>query len=235
MLAFACNNSTRDEYVTVKALEVEQVGSYTYMLVKGDKSEHWIAAPSMAAFQGGSYKYKGGLLMKGFYSKDLDRTFDEVLFLDEVIPVNPSATQGAATMQGGNPPDDEIHAAMHQGMQELTPGSVVVDEKADVKISESEGTITIAELYADKEKYNGKKVRVQGEVTRYNSAIMERNWVHIQDGTEHEGKYDLTATSNEKFIVGSTVIVEGIIAVDLDFGYGYSYEILLEKASEVSQ
>ncbi len=63
---------------------------------------------------------------------------------------------------------------------------------------------------------------------------MELNWVHIQDGTEFEGKFDLTATSIESFEVGSTVILEGILALNKDFGYGYKYEILLEKATEVN-
>lgn len=233
LFTFACSNSSTDGYNTVKVLEVEQVGSYTYMLVRGSDSEHWIAASSMVANPGETYKYKGGLLMTGFYSKDLDRTFEEVLFLDEIISENAAMNQGNTSMDQGKAPMDQDHASMHQGMQELTPGSVVVDEKADIKISGTEGTISIAELYSNPGAYDGKTVQVQGKVTRFNSAIMERNWVHIQDGTEHEGKYDLTATSNEKFIVGNTVIIEGILAIDLDFGYGYSYEILLEKATAV--
>ena len=62
---------------------------------------------------------------------------------------------------------------------------------------------------------------------------MERNWVHLQDGTELEGKYDLTVTSKESFQVGQVLTIEGILAVNRDFGYGYSYEILLEKATIV--
>ena len=62
---------------------------------------------------------------------------------------------------------------------------------------------------------------------------MERNWVHLQDGTEFEGKFDLTVTSSEAFEVGQVVTLEGILALNRDFGYGYSYEILLEKATAV--
>jgi hypothetical protein len=74
---------------------------------------------------------------------------------------------------------------------------------------------------------------VKGEITRFNAAIMERNWIHIQDGTEFEGQFDLAATSTETFEVGSTVVLEGVLAADLDFGYGYTYEILLENATAV--
>ena len=38
---------------------------------------------------------------------------------------------------------------------------------------------------------------------------MKRNWVHLQDGTEFNGKFDLTITSDEIFMVGSVVTVEG--------------------------
>jgi len=62
---------------------------------------------------------------------------------------------------------------------------------------------------------------------------MERNWVHIQDGTEFEGKFDLTATSSETFEVGTQVTLEGILTLDHDFGYGYTYDVLLEKATAV--
>ncbi len=240
LLLFGCSNSSTDGYASVKVQEVEQVGSYTYMLVKGDGPEHWIAAQSMTAFPGETYKYKGGLLMEDFYSKDLDRTFDHVLFLEEIISenasVNPESApmdEDHASMQQGNAPMDEVHASMHEGTQELTPGSVVINEKSDVKMASAEGTVSIAELFSNPASYDGKSIRVQGEVTKVNNAIMERNWVHLQDGTEHEGRYDLTATTSEQFEVGTTVIVEGVITLDKDFGYGYSYEILLEEVTVV--
>ena len=60
---------------------------------------------------------------------------------------------------------------------------------------------------------------------------MERNWIHIQDGSEFDGKYDLTITSQESFEVGQVLTLEGVLAINKDFGYGYSYEILLEEAT----
>jgi hypothetical protein len=226
LLVFGCSNGPTEGYTTVMVQEVEQVGSYTYMLVRSDGSEHWIAAQSMTAFPGETYKYRGGLLMEDFYSKDLDKTFDQVLFLDKIISENASVNSGSAPM-------DETHASMHQDTQELTPGSVVVNEKSDVNIASAEGMVSIADLFSNPASYNGKTIRVQAEVTKVNNAIMERNWVHLQDGTEHDGRYDLTATSSEQFEVGTTVIVEGVITLDKDFGYGYNYEILMEKTTAV--
>jgi hypothetical protein len=57
---------------------------------------------------------------------------------------------------------------------------------------------------------------------------MNKNWIHLQDGTEFDGQFDLTLTTDQQFEVGSVVTVEGKIALDKDFGYGYSYKVLLE-------
>ena len=119
------------------------------------------------------------------------------------------------------------------GSDDATPGSKTRIEKSDIAVEAGEGCISIAELYANRESYDGKSIRVKGEVTKFNPSIMDRNWVHIQDGSEHDGKFDLTLTSQESFEVGSIVTFEGTLALDKDFGYGYSYELLVEKAKAV--
>ncbi|MFH0758675.1 MAG: GW dipeptide domain-containing protein [Bacteroidota bacterium] len=212
LTASSCGTKSESIDTTVKVKEVEQVSDYTYLLVKSKKTEFWIAVPTIQASPGETYHYQGGMLMKDFYSKELDRTFDEVLFVEALFTGDDSKVMPS---------------------QEMTPGSMAPKEKAKVAVEKVAGTVTIAEIYADPEAYKGKTVRVKGEVTRFNPAIMERNWVHLQDGTEFEGKFDLTATSNESLEVGTVVILEGILALNLDFGYGYSYEVLLEKATVV--
>jgi hypothetical protein len=192
--------------------------------VKGKGGEYWLAAPSMNALPGETYRYQGGMMMKDFHSRELDRTFDEILFVDVLFG------------------EDETGMALGQGMMTeqgmmtghgMPPGSVVMEQKSDVTVDRVEGTVTISELFADPGSFEGRSIRVRGEVVKFNPAIMERNWVHLQDGTEHQGKFDLTATTRESFQVGSVVTLEGIIALNLDFGYGYTYEILLEEATAV--
>jgi len=212
LVAAGCNTSTETGLTTVKVLEVEQVANYTYMLVKGKGPEYWIAVPTMAASPGEKYQYQGGMLMENFESKELDRTFDKVLFLEALFSES---------------------TAPHQGVQEVTPGSKVSAEKSNVKVEAVEGTVTIGDLFSSPGSYEGKTIKVRGEVTKFNAAIMDRNWVHLQDGTEANGKFDLTATSTESFMVGSLVTVEGVVTLNQDFGYGYSYEILLENTTQV--
>jgi hypothetical protein len=213
VVLFGCNNNTIDGYTTVKVKEVEQVAGYTYLLVKAKGPEYWIAVSTMEAKPGETYHYKDGLLMEDFYSEELERTFEEVMFLNKLLSEK---------------------NAFDQKLKATTPGSTVTIEKSNVKIETVEGTITIGDLFSDPDAYEGKKIRIRGEVTKFNAAIIERNWVHIQDGTEYEGKFDLTATSSESFVVGSTVTVEGKVTLNLDFGYGYSYDILLEEAAVVN-
>jgi hypothetical protein len=213
LLAVGCNNNnTGSGLTTVKVLEVEQVANYTYLLVKAKGPEYWIAVPTMVANPGESYQYQGGMMMEDFESKELGRTFDKVLFLEALY----SESAGA-----------------HQEVQEVTPGSQVNAEKSDAKVEAVEGTVSIGELFSNPGSYEGKAIKVRGEVTKFNAAIMDRNWVHLQDGTESDGKFDLTATSTESFMVGSVVTVEGVVILNQDFGYGYSYEILLENTTQV--
>jgi hypothetical protein len=103
-------------------------------------------------------------------------------------------------------------------------------EKSDVKVQPAENGITIAELFAHKDTYAGKTVKIRGNVTKFNAKIMKKNWIHIQDGTEYSGKFDLAATSEIIVQVGETITLEGKISLNKDFGSGYYYEVILEDA-----
>jgi hypothetical protein len=224
LITAACGSNSTSDLITVKVIEVEQVEAYTYLLVKGKGPEYWVAVPSMDAGPGETYHYQGGLWMENFHSKELDRTFDKVLFIDAIFPEEPGKEQANLKMPAS-------HGAMGGDLSGV--GNKKPIERSDVEIVTVEGTVSIGDLYADPKSYEGKSIKVAGEVTKYNPAIMELNWVHLQDGTEFDGKFDLTATSTEVFEVGSRVILEGILALDRDFGYGYTYEILLEEATAV--
>jgi hypothetical protein len=94
-------------------------------------------------------------------------------------------------------------------------------------------TISIEQIYAQKNTLNGQSVRVQGRVVKLNKAIMNRNWLHLQDGTGNatDGNHDLTVTSNDDAKVGDEIVVTGTVGLDRDFSAGYIYPVLLEKGS----
>jgi len=209
----ACSNQSADGVVTAKVKEVLQVSNYTYLLVKAKGPAYWVVINSSDIGVGESITFQGGNVMENFYSKELDRTFEKVLFLDAI-------QGGSSSMMGGEMPG-------------ASRGSDIKTDKLETSVEPEEGIISISELYANPGDYEGKTIQVKGEVAKYNPAIMDRNWIHLQDGTEFEGKYDLTVTSQEMFEVGQVVTLEGILALNRDFGYGYTYEILLEQANTV--
>ena len=113
----------------------------------------------------------------------------------------------------------------------------VANVVADIKISapgqvKIEGEIWRAESTKDISK--GKKVKIRGEVVKYSEAIMNTNWVHIQDGTSFNDKYDLTITTKMAANVQDIVTFEGVVVLNKDFGYGYFYEVLIENAAIVN-
>lgn len=123
---------------------------------------------------------------------------------------------------------------MNQAMPREDNKSKVSIEKMDVKVETCEGCITISNLIANKQSFSGKVIKVKGRVTKFNPEIMGKNWVHIQDGSEFKGEFDLTITTNNRVSVGDTLTFEGKIALDKDFGYGYFYSVLMEEAKTVN-
>ena len=191
--------------------EAIQVSEYTYLLVNENGTERWLATPPITANPGDTYYYAGGFEMTNFKSRELNRTFPGILFL-ESISTEPVQIDKKETM--------------------VSPGATVVkDEQLEIEITPAEGGITIAELYDNRESYAGKKVKIKGQITKFSPEIMEINWIHIQDGTESKGIYDLTITSDETVNVGEVVTFEGMITLNKDLGYGYFYAVLLEDAT----
>ncbi|MCU7922304.1 MAG: hypothetical protein KZQ88_06360 [Candidatus Thiodiazotropha sp. (ex Dulcina madagascariensis)] len=104
----------------------------------------------------------------------------------------------------------------------------VISLQADEAIS-----TTVENLYKEKTSLNGKLVKLQGKVVKVNNEILQRNFLHLQDGTgsEADGTDDITITSKETANVGDQVTVTGTLVLDHDFGAGYTYPMLVEKAS----
>ncbi|MCC6544997.1 MAG: hypothetical protein IT392_10965 [Nitrospirae bacterium] len=89
----------------------------------------------------------------------------------------------------------------------------------------------IEEVFAGKDALKGKRITIKGEVVKFNSGIMGKNWVHIKDGSGKPGTNDLTATTQDIVKIGDKVIITGTLAVGKDFGAGYIYDAIIEDAS----
>ncbi len=99
-------------------------------------------------------------------------------------------------------------------------------------IAKAEGGKTVAEVYAEKDALVDSTVAVRGKVVKVNAGIMDKNWLHLRDGSGEEGTNDLTVTTTAELPdVGEMVLVSGTLAVDKDFGMGYQYPVILEDAA----
>jgi hypothetical protein len=194
----------------IEILEVLQPGGYTYLYVAEGDKEYWIATDRTDAKVGDDFYYKQGMEMKDFTSKELDRTFETIYFVDKLSTVPILDNQPANAMQNMS-------------------GRKPVQKAEDIKVEPVEGGITIAELYKNRNNYDGKQVIVTGHVVKVNEAIMNLNWIHLQDGTKDGENFDLTITTEQQVTLHEIVTFEGTVALNKDFGAGYTYELIVEN------
>ncbi len=104
-----------------------------------------------------------------------------------------------------------------------------------IKVEKAKGAdaYTVSEAYENAAKLDKKTVVVRGKVVKLSKAIMGKNWVHMQDGSGDPGKgtNDLVFTSKDDPKVGSVVTAKGTLYKDKDFGSGYKYKVIVEKAT----
>ncbi|MFH1121046.1 MAG: DNA-binding protein [Bacteroidota bacterium] len=194
----------------VSVIEVIQTSNYTYLQVFENDSKFWIAITRSEAKAGDVLYFTNAMEMKDFKSKELNRVFPSILFVND---------------PGTTPPSEKKMAQ--------SPGKITAQRLTEISVEPVKGGITISDLYNKKAGYAEKTVKIRGVVVKYNKNIMGKNWAHIQDGTESGGKYDLTVTTMDALEEGNVVTFEGIIQLDKDFGAGYAYDVIMEDAKAI--
>lgn len=189
----------------VKVIESTDASSYTYMNVEENGKQFWIAVNQMPVKEGETLYFSKSMEMKNFKSDVLDRTFESILFVDDIS-----------------------RQAMNQGMKQPHPIPTTTKGKVDIQ-KPSDGK-SVAEVFSGMSSLNGKIVKVRGKVMKYNPGIMGTNWIHIQDGTSSQNDYDLLVTSNTPVELGQIITAEGKVVTNKDFGSGYAYKVLIENA-----
>lgn len=204
------NNSTTTAQQDIHKIVVKESvdgGNYTYLNVDENGKMYWMAISNMPVTVGDTYYYDGGMTMKDFESKQLNKTFDEIVFVNVI-----RTTEESVQIKQEDP---------HAGSNPVV--------ESDLKIEKPKNGTSLAELFSAKKTFSGKSIIVKGKVVKVNNGIMDKNWIHIVDGTQFENKVDLTITTNELVNVGDIVTFKGVIVLDKDFGQGYIYDILLEE------
>lgn len=204
-----------------KALETMNSGGYTYVFMDTGQERRWIAALETPVEVGDVVQTDPGMVMTGFTSNTLDRTFDTIFFvgaLQNLSRGTQPAPQVAAELPAGHP---DIGAA--------APATATAPVEAIEAYAEGKD---IAWVHANKDELAGKEITLRGKVVKYNPGILGWNFLHVQDGsgTAAAGDNDLIVTTAATTAVGETVVLTGNIVLDKDFGAGYSYPVLLDDA-----
>ena len=194
-----------------KVTDVLEAAGYTYAEVDTGKEKVWAAASTTPLKIGDMISFTTEMPMKNFHSNSLKRDFPIIYFVNRFITDEAGQTSASPNM------------ALPHGNIKPTPEAKPVEGIDKVK-----GGNTIAEIHADKQALNGKAIRVRGQVTKFTPNVMGKNWIHIKDSSTLD---DLTITTSNTTAVDAVVIIEGKLALDKDFGYGYVYPLIVENAS----
>lgn len=200
-----------------KVVETMNSGGYTYVHLEKKGKKTWVAIPEMKVSVGQQLSLLPGQEMVNFPSKSLGRTFDLIIFSGGPV--------SAATSAGG-----------HGNAGKTTADTKAASSAAkDVKVAKATGpdAHTVAEIYEKRAALHEKTAVVKGKVVKVSAGIMGTNFIHLQDGTgdSKQGTNDLVATCDEIPSAGDVITLKGTVFKDKDFGSGYKYSVIMEKAS----
>lgn len=208
-----------------KVVETMDGGGYTYIyLEKKSGEKRWVAVPTMKVKVGDQVQLSPGMEMGKFSSRALKRTFDDIIFsggpIEKKVPLD----------------DETIKKKAHEGiMKDAKKENGPAPAVENIKVEKASGpnAYTIGEIYQQKGDLAGKDVVVKAKVVKVSTGIMNKNWVHLRDGSgdAQKGTHNLIVTSQDTPAVGDVVTVHGTLYKDKDFGGGYKYEVIMENAT----
>jgi hypothetical protein len=208
--------SFTDNLHSVVAKEVLPTEKYVYIKVEEKGKRFWVATAKQPIEIGKVYYYRNDLLKTNFESKEYQRVFDTIYLVSNLVSHNHGA---------GN-----IKADFSENKTEGSSEKQTIPTHTE-EIIEHKGSIKIAELVANAKQYEGKTIQVTGKCVKVNPNIMNRNWIHLQDGSKND--FDLVVTSNIFVAEGQTVTMKALVSLNRDFGAGYNYNLILENGELV--
>ena len=199
-----------------KVLEIKDVESYTYLLLKTKDGETWAAVAKTPVEKGAEVTIENAMFMSNFESKALKKTFDRIVF----------GTLGGAGASAAGAGGDM--AGVHSGVAKAA-------DVGDVKVAKASGpdARTVAEIVTKRAEFKDKTIRVRGKVVKYTAEVLGKNWIHLRDGSgsASDNTNDVLVTTKDQARIGDVVVVKGVVHTDRDLGSGYSYKVLIEDAT----
>lgn len=203
-----------------KVLEVLHSSGYTYLLLESDGFKDWVAIPEMYVEVGDEVELEPGVQMGEWQSKALNKTFKQILFsggpTDKYNETRKKNAHKSADMSAPAPGNKKSEGKIIAGLK--------------VEKAKGENAFDIAEIFTKRDALQDKTILVRGQVVKVTTGVMNRNWVHIQDGTGEKGDNKLVITTKDAPNNGDIVTFSGVFHNNVDFGGGYQYGVILEDA-----
>lgn len=217
--------------------ETMNSGGYTYARLTASGTETWIAGTEFPVKVGDTLTGAVDMPMADFHSRTLNRDFKQIYFVREVALNGKPLTGGAAATApagssmpalAGSHDSASPTAAAPAASGAPAPAATLI-----AKVAPAPGGVTVADVRAKQAALAGKPVVIRGQIVKANYEIMGTNWYHLQDGSGKvaDGSHDLMVTSDAQAKAGDVVTVSGVLTTGKDFGAGYAYDVIIEKAA----
>jgi hypothetical protein len=210
-----------------EVIEVQDVESYTYLLLKTSDGEVWAAVIKTTVSKGETVTIQNAIVMKNFESKALKKTFSTILFgtLGGSVSTAPGASTAGGSASSGHALGSAFKAIPSKKLDTINDAHIPKASGANAR--------TVAEIIKKGVQLKEQTVLVRGKVVKYNPEIMGKNWIHLRDGSgsAKDNTNDILVTTASQAKVGDVVTVKGIVRTDKDFGAGYAYKVLIEEAT----
>ena len=216
-LLFGTSASIANDENTGTGTVAEAITSGGYVYVRLEEDDAWVASSPIPVAVGDKVTYSGGMMMKDFASRTLNRKFEYIIFAGKLEIVNEF--------------DADAHASAAASDQHDFAKSETAPEPQAGEIAPLEGGKTIADVHAGPEQLKDQQIALRARVMKVSKNIMGKNWITLQDGTGAAPKNRLIATSSELVGVGDLVVVKGVVHTNVDLGSGYNYPVLIEEAT----
>lgn len=222
-LALLCLSSVSPAFdnssSTGTVAETMDSGGYTYVQLA--ENGRWVAGPPTEVSVGDSVMYSSAVEMGEFYSRTLDRTFQQILFAQHLEVLKPT--------EAGAHADTTMNAMIAEQLG-IAKSADAATPAAD-EIPALEGALTVDAIVSGSQALNGQQVTLSAKVMKVSQNILGKNWVTLEDGTGTAPDNKLIATSAELVDPGDVVTVKGTVHADVDIGAGYKYKVVLEEAT----
>ncbi len=249
LFVFSCNNSknieknndknNKNEMIKGKIVKTMDTSKYTYIQVKDKDALYWVAGPKTKVKLDQEVYLSKKMKLDNFKSNTLNRTFKEIYFVDSFNIENSSNKEKdeecpyLAKQKKNNMKVKKVDVNSYSKCpysDKLTNKKADFDISNIKKLKKRSDEYKVSDLYKNKKDIKNKEIEIRGIVVKFFPEILDTNWIHIQDGTDYNGKNDITVTSKKVVSVGDEITVKGVVTIDKNLGSGYFFPIIIENA-----